>query len=575
MENRKIFLVSVCVLFFSIKALSQTKEAPSGSLIYFDISATYIPTGIEQTDWLAAPDTAVYQIFDYINSKPRLHKNKKVKTTILTGVKLNASLNDFRGEPVKLFSHSYSTFLIKDGSEAEVIALGINDSNIKEYEYRVVENDSTELQPWSPIPALQQKYGAKKSYGLIGKFKSPGKQILVEIKNKKNYGIRDGVIFDWRTNYKPVAKQLVLVTKNKFFNLLDVINNGYADNTKSQITGLPGNIRLPLNDIVRLDIDVSKPANTILSFFLIGNTGLQKDTLQLNSGMSESFWSLDSIHFNQLGKYELIIQPQGSTIRDWPESQQLRLPFEVIPPPVSSAGFTGKQLFLIIAAALSGAALLFGVYYVYQKRKVKKLSQAEQSARLKLQSIRSQLNPHFIFNALSSVQSLANKHETEKVNQYLQVFASLTRSTLESSSKALTSIEEELKLLRDYLTMEQLRFGFKYDISVDETLDIANLEIPPMLLQPFVENAVKYGMAGKNDGHIQVRFVRRNQHIEMSVQDNGKGFNGLQPHDGFGIKLSREKIDLLNLLYPKNKFSLHMQSNETGALVLITIHDWI
>src|SRR5690606_4715961 len=146
--------------------------------------------------------------------------------------------------------------------------------------------------------------------------------------------------------------------------------------------------------------------------------------------------------------------------------------------------------------------------YFTKKRNKKKLAENEQqknTAKLQLNSIRSQLNPHFLFNALSGIQNLMNKNEIDNANKYLSKFARLTRNVLDG--KELISLSQEKTLLDDYLQMEQLRFGFKYEINHSENLDLDNIEIPSMLLQPFVENAVKHGISEKaTDGKITVTF---------------------------------------------------------------------
>ena len=126
-------------------------------------------------------------------------------------------------------------------------------------------------------------------------------------------------------------------------------------------------------------------------------------------------------------------------------------------------------------------------------------------AKLQLNSIRSQLNPHFLFNALSGIQNLINKNEIDNANKYLSKFARLTRNVLDD--KELISLAQEKALLDDYLQMEQLRFGFNYEINAVENLDLNNIEIPSMLLQPFVENAIKHGIASKNnEGSVEIHF---------------------------------------------------------------------
>ena len=165
--------------------------------------------------------------------------------------------------------------------------------------------------------------------------------------------------------------------------------------------------------------------------------------------------------------------------------------------------------------------------YITKKRDKKRLAEKEQqknTAKLQLNSIRSQLNPHFLFNALAGIQNLMNRNEIDKANKYLSKFARLTRNVLDD--KELISLSQEKTLLDDYLQMEQLRFGFEYEINYSEDLDLANIEIPSMLLQPFVENAVKHGISQKaTDGKVMITFSRQANDLLLTVSDNGNGFD--------------------------------------------------
>jgi LytS/YehU family sensor histidine kinase len=122
--------------------------------------------------------------------------------------------------------------------------------------------------------------------------------------------------------------------------------------------------------------------------------------------------------------------------------------------------------------------------------------------------------------------------------------------------KELISLAQEKTLLDDYLQMEQLRFGFTYEINHSEDLDLANIEIPSMLLQPFVENAVKHGISQKaTDGKVMITFIKK--------------------ANGFGLPLSESRIALLNSIYKENRFTLAIQSTSNGTKISLTLTDWL
>jgi LytS/YehU family sensor histidine kinase len=155
------------------------------------------------------------------------------------------------------------------------------------------------------------------------------------------------------------------------------------------------------------------------------------------------------------------------------------------------------------------------------------------------------------------------------------MFADLTRKVLNTSERELISMEDELKILEDYLQMEQLRFGFQYQIKVDNSINIANTDIPAMLLQPFVENAIKHGVATlQQKGMIQVLINKQENDLILSVTDNGQGFNQTVVQNNktaFGLKLSKERIALLNLMYKDQPVALNIDPKTTGTTITIKL----
>lgn len=286
---------------------------------------------------------------------------------------------------------------------------------------------------------------------------------------------------------------------------------------------------------------------------------------------------IDKNVFKQSGDYEIIIQP---LIKWEPSSKEIEkyATKHTLSINLEERSYTKKEQFIqggIIGLSL--ALIFIIILYFVKKRNKKKLAENEQqknTAKLQLSSIRSQLNPHFLFNALSGIQNLMNKNETENANKYLSKFARLTRNVLDD--KELISLSQERTLLDDYLQMEQLRFGFNYEIDTSANLDLENIEIPSMLLQPFVENAVKHSMAQKaNNGKITIVFNKKENDLVLTVTDNGNGFDSTVKHTGLGLTLSQNRINLLNSVYKENRFNLVTQSNSKGTTISLTLTDWL
>jgi sensor histidine kinase YesM len=209
--------------------------------------------------------------------------------------------------------------------------------------------------------------------------------------------------------------------------------------------------------------------------------------------------------------------------------------------------------------------VIFIVYILIKIRfdKAKKI-QAEKSlvkqqlADMEQSALQAQMNPHFIFNCLNSIQQFIMVDNKLKANQYLTEFATLIRATLDNSSKKYISIDDEALYLKRYLNLEQLRFGdsFSYEINMDISVDKHDTEIPAMLLQPFVENSLRHGIRLKKTGKgiIKISFVENNNYLICSVIDNGVGrevsakSKSLQhvEYQSKGMELTTKRINLLN-----------------------------
>jgi two-component system LytT family sensor kinase len=571
-------------------AFAQTAASnKSGNFFYFDFVTTDQRMMVRQSSTFGATDTAVSNVMEYRAGHYFNSQDEIPRSPIMLGVKLNPNLEDFFSNPVKSISKEYSNYIIKDSSAAILIAMGIDKSNIKNYRYHVVQNDSLEIIPWSRIPQLEQKYGAKQPYGYLGKFQSPGKQILVEVRNINDYSIRDGVIFDWRVNFKPVVTEIMLETpddgkgindytkKINYFNLnYSKMNKGYATRFDSK-TGMPLDLKFPVDSVANIRLSYKDHITIPYVIYLVKNISGKTDTTTIGWYNLENYANVEAKYYNQPGKYEIIIQ-RANDLGHWSENQVLRIPFEVKPLPILDKKVSIKQAFPYIMATLTGVALLFGGYYRHNQVKLLRAAQEKQTAGLKLQSIRTQLNPHFMFNALTSIQNLVNKNDMIGANHYLSKFAGLTRQVLDTGNEELLSIEQEIRILDDYLQMEQLRFSFKYEIIVVADLNKANTEIPAMLLQPFVENAVKHGVAVlKDKGKIEIAVIRDAKDLVFSIRDNGKWVtaNNQTEIRGYGLKLSEERVALLNQLYKDQPVSLYIEKAGEGTIVSIRLTNWL
>jgi two-component system, LytTR family, sensor kinase len=526
------------------------------------------------------PDTnlnlEVWQQFPY--SSNVFMSKLKPWSPIILGVKLNPLLTNWLAPEIKSISKSYQCYVISDSTDAILIAMGITPENVHEYIYHVIENDSIELVPWSN-PELKQKYGAKRPYGFLGKYNAPGKQIMVEVVNKNNYYIRDGIVFDWRVDFKPAITLAWVETKDNGFDLnnKELIGN-YATEFDPQTGLLPTNLVFPV-DSIRFFYFKFKNHETIpYEIHFKKETQGQSFTTRLDDWFMGNEFYLYSDHFDKPGKYELIIYREEIDAEiKIDEKQKFHFKFEILPPPLEAKYFSFHQILKYGSGILLFFLMVFTGYYLISKRRLRKIVHQKEFINLKLKSVQSQLNPHFMFNVLGSIQNLMNKNDIMGANHYLGKFSNLTRKVLDTSDREMISLEDELNIHENYLQMEQLRFDFKYEIIIEEQINKANTEIPSMLLQPFVENAVKHGISTLNKkGIIKISATSKEDYLILSIFDNGTGFKmDISNDNSLGIKLVKERIALLNQSFKARLIELFINSGESGTTIILKFNNWI
>jgi LytS/YehU family sensor histidine kinase len=171
------------------------------------------------------------------------------------------------------------------------------------------------------------------------------------------------------------------------------------------------------------------------------------------------------------------------------------------------------------------------------------------------QALRAQMNPHFIFNSLNAIHDFIAEQDQRSAHLYLSKFAALIRRILELSRKHEVSLNEEIETLNLYIELENLRFEnkFEYTLNVDTRDDPFDLVIPPMLLQPYVENAIRHGLQNKTDkGRLEVDIIQRNDFLLCRIKDNGigrkatQGGKNITKHRSHGLDITSERIDIFN-----------------------------
>lgn len=229
---------------------------------------------------------------------------------------------------------------------------------------------------------------------------------------------------------------------------------------------------------------------------------------------------------------------------------------------------------------LLGSVLLMVLLFVFIVKALYSIK--TKNKKIALQSLRREMNPHFIFNSLNSVNQFISENNELEANKYLTSYSNLMRNMMENSNKDFVSLNSEVEQLRKYLDLEHLRFNekFDYQITIDETLDGDAVFVPNMLLQPHLENAIWHGLRYKEGkGFLKLDFKLTNNQIKVTIDDNGIGLKKSQElkttnqkvHESRGVTNTRERISLLNELYKKNiTFEIsEKESPETGTRVEI------
>ena len=246
-----------------------------------------------------------------------------------------------------------------------------------------------------------------------------------------------------------------------------------------------------------------------------------------------------------------------------------------------SRAATKKQEWIIYSLAIGIILLTLTTFLYYRSNRQQKLA----NNLLALKSLRTQMNPHFIFNALNSVNTYIAKSDERSANRFLSEFSVLMRSVLENSEEDFIPLSRELELLELYVKLEHSRFADKFDfeIDIDEKIDIEAFEIPPMLLQPYIENAIWHGLRYREEkGFLKIGAEQLdNDILEIHIMDNGIGrkksaalkTSNQKKQKSKGMGNIKKRIQILNDMY-KNKVDVSitdLYDDETGTKVSLKL----
>ena len=231
-----------------------------------------------------------------------------------------------------------------------------------------------------------------------------------------------------------------------------------------------------------------------------------------------------------------------------------------------------KQTLIIWLLALAVVTILAIIFFFRQRSLKNKQKILETEQRLN----RARINPHFFFNGMASLQNLSLQEKSTQTTLFISRFAKIMRQSLESTYEELTTVEEEIDFLNQYLEIQKLRYPEKFDFQfyIEDALEINELKLPGMLMQPFVENAIEHGFKDIDyKGKIEITFEEENNKLLITVEDNGKGFkedDKEKVHKSRAMQIIKDRLYLFNKQHNSDAFYVvsNTESNQSYKIIV-------
>jgi hypothetical protein len=487
-----------------------------------------------------------------ISSEPKEHYqviaiNNKIYTSTSDG------LFEYSAKGVRLINYNNTSLTINN--------LGVinNELIVITYNVGVLKYSKGQL-----IPLFNETNGMSKSDLYLGKTFENKLYLLhydcmqrYDPVTKENYSINmtDGVESDlgdftvlndtiYATNYEgflsfKLDSTLATKTKPKLILNAFYINDISTDITKNQTFSYTQN-------------------NIKINYSLIDYRGRKytKVYYKLNNGnWVETNPKFKELLFTALEPNTYTLQLKAINYRGY-ESNYITLKFTIQAPFYKTWWFIG-----LIILSISSAVAFFAYYRIKQlQKKQKEILEKERILHeldlSNIKSLRAQMNPHFLYNALNAIQSFIYTGDKETAVTSLGIFSDLSRGVLDSSRSSEISLFDELALIENYLKLETMRLPkIKYQLTIDPQLNLHDTYLPTMIIQPLVENAVYHGLSNKQgEGLLSINFILQNNTLEVVIQDNGIGRNAasklrqraLKKSASFSTDANLSRIDLLN-----------------------------
>jgi hypothetical protein len=306
--------------------------------------------------------------------------------------------------------------------------------------------------------------------------------------------------------------------------------------------------------------------------------GVDKDWISAGSNTSVRFNSLGPGHYT----FKVSASLNG---KDWYDAKE---PFSFVIHPPFWQRWWFRILVLLLAGLVVYGLFRLGITKIKEREKLKR-EYERRIAEVEMSSLRAQMNPHFMFNSLNSINNFILKNDPDNASGYLTKFSRLMRLILDNSRSEWVLLENELKALGLYIELEALRFdhAFGYSIEITKDINAASIMVPPMIIQPYVENAIWNGLMHRKEpgGKLDIRVWKNNGTLNIEISDNGIGRGEAEKrksktaikHKSHGMQITAERLDIVNKLYNVNaavtiRDVVHTDGCGQGTVVLLSIH---
>lgn len=372
-------------------------------------------------------------------------------------------------------------------------------------------------------------------------------------KNKKNsipktFNTKDTLVFNTTLNkdFTPIFLADTNSKKNSYDTLPPLIYiSGIKINEKDT---LPGNyfILNHLENSIKINYAAFSAINTQKFQFRYRLSEIDKDWIYTDNTFAQ---------YNALPPGEYLFSVSAMNTKGVWSKENASVFFKITPPFWHTTWF-----YIALSASVATLVFLFFILRIKQikKREEEKTQLNKRIADIELQALQAQMNPHFIFNTLASIQYFITDNNVEAANQYLSKFAKLMRSIIYNSRRKTVPLKDEIQALELYIQMEQLRcnYSFDFEIVCSKNIDLNDDEIPGLLIQPYVENAIWHGLANIKDkrGKLKILIDKKDDLLKCLIDDNGIGRKksmklkeqSLKPHQSVGMSITKERLDILN-----------------------------